>query len=283
VAQELGVDLAGLAGSGPGGRIVRRDVEAGAEAPALPGPPAPPPAEVEDGAELVGAKGAARIEQLSRQQQLIARRMAESKATVPEFTLFADVDMSACVELRSKLKELTEAPPSYNDIIVKAAALALRDHPRANGSYRDGAFELHERINVGVAVSAADGLVVPTVFEADRRSLGEIAAETRRLAAAVRDGSVTAPELAGGTFTVSNLGMFGVRAFAAIVNPPQAAILSVGAMEQRAVVAVDGGLVARPTLTLGLICDHRILYGADAAEFLKRIGELLRRPLAMAL
>ncbi|HKG02447.1 MAG TPA: 2-oxo acid dehydrogenase subunit E2, partial [Conexibacter sp.] len=135
----------------------------------------------------------------------------------------------------------------------------------------------------GVAVAADDALVVPTVFDADIRSLGEISRETRRLAGAVRDGAVTPPELSGGTFTVSNLGMYGVRAFAAIVNPPQAAILSVGELAKRPAVADDGSIVAREQLTLGLISDHRVLYGADAARFLARIRELLEQPLAMAL
>src|SRR5829696_2951222 len=194
-----------------------------------------------------------------------------------------DVDMSACVALRAQLKELAEKPPSYNDMIVKAAALALREIPLANASWRDGAIELHGRVNVGVAVAAGDALVVPTVFDADTRSLGDIARETRRLAGAVRDGSITPPDLSGGTFTVSNLGMYGVRAFAAIVNPPQAAILSVGELAKRPAVAPDGSIVARDELTLGLISDHRVLYGADAASFLARIRELLEQPLAMAL
>jgi pyruvate dehydrogenase E2 component (dihydrolipoamide acetyltransferase) len=164
---------------------------------------------------------------------------------------------------------------------VKASALALRDFPRANGSYRDGQFELHERVNVGIAVAGEDALVVPTVFDADRKSLGEIARTTRALAASVRDGSVRPPDLSGGTFTVSNLGLYGVRSFTSIINPPQAAILSVGAMEPRAVVR-DGAIVARQTLTLTLAIDHRILYGADAAQFLGRVRDLLERPLRLA-
>ncbi len=141
--------------------------------------------------------------------------MAESKATIPDFTLTADVDMERCVELRAELKRLSHVDaPTYNDMIVKACALALREHPRANGSYRDGRFELHSRVNVGVAVAIASddptagALVVPTVFDADSKALGEIARETRALAERVRDGTITPPELSGGTFTVSNLGMY---------------------------------------------------------------------------
>jgi len=167
--------------------------------------------------------------------------------------------------------------------VVKAAALSLREHPLANGSYRDGRFELHERINVGVAVAAEEALVVPVVFDADRKGLGAIAVESRALAEKVRAGAITPPELAGGTCTVSNLGMFGIESFTAGINVPQAAILAVGAMAPRAVVAADGTLVARRTMSLTLSCDHRILYGAQAAQFLGRIAEILQQPLRLAL
>jgi pyruvate dehydrogenase E2 component (dihydrolipoamide acetyltransferase) len=215
--------------------------------------------------------------------------MAESKATIPDFTMALDVDMDACVAMRSELKRLaaegTESAPTYNDMVVKACALALREHPKANGSYRDGKLMLYSRVNVGVAVAvAADGaLVVPTVFDADSKALGEIARETRALAERVRSATITPPELGGGTFTVSNLGMFGIRSFTAIINPPQAAIMSVGALEARAVVADDGSIVARQMLTLTLVCDHRILFGAEAAQFLARVRELLQTPAALTL
>jgi pyruvate dehydrogenase E2 component (dihydrolipoamide acetyltransferase) len=222
--------------------------------------------------------------ELSRLQQTIARRMAESKATVPDFAVTVEVDMEAIVGARAELKGLAEAgrrPPSYNDFVVKACALALREHPRANGSYRDGRFELHDRVNVGVAVAADDALLVPVVADADRKGLTTIAAETRTLAAKVRDGSIGAPELSGGTFTVSSLAMFGVDAFTAVVNPPQAAILAVGAIRERAV-ARAGEVVVRRTAMLTLTCDHRILYGADAAAFLARVRTLLEHPIALA-
>ncbi|HMI72868.1 MAG TPA: dihydrolipoamide acetyltransferase family protein, partial [Solirubrobacteraceae bacterium] len=223
---------------------------------------------------------------LTRTQQVIARRMAESKATVPEFTITTEVDMQAAVALRGQLKAVAEgsdAPvPSYNDMVVKACAIALREYPRANGSYKDGHFELYSRVNIGVAVAAQDALVVPTVFDADKKSLGEIARDGRALAERVRAGVVTPPELSGGTFTVSNLGMFGVTEFVAVINPPQAAILAVGKMEPRAVVR-DGEVTARNTMNITLSCDHRILYGADAAEFLARIKALLEQPIALAL
>ncbi|HTZ87617.1 MAG TPA: dihydrolipoamide acetyltransferase family protein [Solirubrobacteraceae bacterium] len=287
IARERGVDLHALDGSGPGGRIVKADVEAArvpgrATPPAAPAPEAVPAASARE--DVSKAKGETVVQELTRTQQTIARRMAESKATIPDFTLQSEVDMEACVALRNELKRISsDEAPTYNDMVVKACALALREHPRANGSYKDGTLQLHSRVNVGVAVAAQDALVVPTVFDAEQKALGEIARETRALAARVRDGSITPPELGGGTFTVSNLGMYGVKSFSAIINPPQAAILSVGAVEPRAVVRASGEIVARHTMTLSLVCDHRILYGADAAEFLARIRELLQTPAALTL
>jgi pyruvate dehydrogenase E2 component (dihydrolipoamide acetyltransferase) len=274
VAKESGVDLAGVKGSGPGGRIVKADVER-VEAPA-----AKPAVQ-----ETETAKGATTYRDLTRLQQVVSRRMAESKATAPHFYLQAEIDMSAAVEARGRLKALTpegEVVPSFNDMVVKACALALREHPLANGAYRDGRFELYSRVNVGVAVAARDALVVPTVFDADKKGLREIAADARALAGKVRDGSITPPELSGGTFTVSNLGMYGVSNFSAVINAPQAAILAVGAIAERPVVR-DGEIATAHLLGVTLACDHRILYGAPAAEFLARIRGLLEEPLALAL
>jgi pyruvate dehydrogenase E2 component (dihydrolipoamide acetyltransferase) len=318
IARERGVDLHRLAGSGPGGRIVKADVEsAGAATAGTVSPGAdvsapesgsesgvPPPMQPTLAERVATAKGETTVVELTRTQQAIARRMAESKATIPDFALQAELDMERCVRLRTELKRLSpEQAPTYNDMVVKACALALREHPRANGSYRDGRLQLHSRVNVGVAVAVDGGadaetgsaesgiagaLVVPTVFDADLKSLGEIARETRALAERVRGGTITPPELGGGTFTVSNLGMYGVRSFTAIVNPPQAGILSVGSLEPRAVVLAGGAdrggeIAARHTMAVTLVCDHRILYGADAARFLARIRELLEEPAALAL
>lgn len=280
IAAELGVDLAALVGSGPQGRVIRADVErsAAAASPAGNGVPA-----AAANATDARAKGDTTRRPLTRMQQTIARRMAESRATVPDFELRAEVDMAELVTLREQLRAATEQLPSYNDFIVKAVALALREFPRVNGSYRDAELEEHSRINVGIAVAAEDALVVPTIFDADRKSVGAIASASRELAAKVRDGSVTPAELAGGTFSVSNLGMFGVDSFSAVVNAPQAAILAVGSLRPRPVVAEDGSLVARPTINLSLACDHRILYGADGARFLARVRELLQHPIGLLL
>jgi pyruvate dehydrogenase E2 component (dihydrolipoyllysine-residue acetyltransferase) len=285
MARRYGLELTDLRGSGPGGRIVKADVEAAAgdgkaaEAPAEERAPEPAPAERETG------KGEVRTEELTRSQQLIARRMAESKATVPHFTLQAEIDMQPAVEARAQLREVTaeeDTVPSLTDMIVKACALALREFPRANGAYRDGRWELYSRVNVGIAVAADDSLVVPTIFDADRKGLGQISRESRELAEKVRSGRITPPELSGGTFTVSNLGMYGISNFAAVINPPQAAILAVGAVEPKPVVQ-SGQVTVRQSMGVTLACDHRILYGAPAAEFLGRIRTLLEHPAALAL
>jgi pyruvate dehydrogenase E2 component (dihydrolipoamide acetyltransferase) len=280
-AEETGVDLGGLKGSGPGGRIVKADVESAGAPAAAPQPAAAVPETT--GTET--AKGTPRYQDLTRLQQVVSRRMSESKATAPHFYLQAEIDMSAAVEARSRLKKLTpegEVVPSFNDMIVKACALALKEFPLANGAYKDGRFELYSRVNVGVAVAAQDALVVPTVFDADKKGLREIATDARRLAGKVRDGSITPPELSGGTFTVSNLGMYGVSNFSAVINTPQAAILAVGAITEKPVVR-DGEITTAHLLGVTLACDHRILYGAPAAEFLARIRSLLEEPLSLAL
>jgi pyruvate dehydrogenase E2 component (dihydrolipoamide acetyltransferase) len=287
LARAHGVDLATLQGTGPDGRIRRADVERAAglqpapargSAVAAVDPVSRPAAATAD-----PAKGAVIRVELSRLQSTIARRMSEAKATVPEFQVEVEVALDAALELRAQLKEQGgERAPSLNDLVIKASALALREHPRANGSFRDGALELYERINVGMAVAAEDALVVPTVFDADRLSLGAIATETRRLAARVRSGEIGAGELEGATFTVSNLGMYGMSAITPVINPPHAAIVGVGATRV-VTVLVDGEPRERRVLTLRMTCDHRILYGAHAAEFLATIQRRLENPLTLLL
>jgi pyruvate dehydrogenase E2 component (dihydrolipoamide acetyltransferase) len=294
MAREAQIDLGNLTGSGPGGRIVKADLEAAAERPREPGAaPAPGQAPAEPqpatpaapAAPTRGNKGAVTVQQLSRTQVQIAQRMAESRATVPDFTVEAEVDMDQAVALRGQLRKAARAGdvvPSYNDMVVKACGLALREHPRANGAYRDAAFELYERVNVGIAVAAQDSLIVPTVFDADRKSVLEIARAARTLADRVRHREITPAELSGATFTVSNLGMYGVARFAAIINPPQAAILAVGELRELPVVR-DGQVVPGSRMSIVLTCDHRILYGAPAAEFLGRVRQLLEQPVYLLL
>jgi len=293
MAQDMGVELSSLQGSGPGGRIVKADVEAAAQNGASDGDGEPSDAQPEDApaeaqpseAQPAGTgRGETTVEDLTRLQQTIARRMAESKATAPDFVITCEVDMQEAVEFRKQLKAASgeDPAPSFNDFVVKASALALTEFPRANGAYRDGKFELYSRVNVGIAVAGQDALIVPTIFDADTKSLGRISRDARALAERVRAGKVSPPELSSGTFNVSNLGMFGIKRFTAVINPPQAAILAVGEMTPRPVVR-DGEIEVRPIMELTLSCDHRILYGADAAQFLGRIRERLENPLSLAL
>jgi pyruvate dehydrogenase E2 component (dihydrolipoamide acetyltransferase) len=283
VARAHGVELGTLQGSGPRGRITRNDVLTAAGK-------AEPAERVREGAELAagvvdGAKeGTAdfEIREPSRIQRLIARRMAEAKATVPDFQVELDVAMDQAIAMRAELKKLQneEVVPSLNDFVIKACATALRRHPRVNASYTDGQFKLHHRVNVGVAVASEDALVVPVVRDADVKSLGMIASETRRLADRVRAGEITPPELSGATFTVSNLGMFGMTAIRPVINLPQAAILGVGAIRE-VLARIEGEIADTRTMTLTLTADHRILYGADAARFLDEVKTLLESPLKL--
>jgi pyruvate dehydrogenase E2 component (dihydrolipoamide acetyltransferase) len=317
LAQEHGLELAAVTGSGTGGRIVKADVEqalasGSASTQGTPIPEelssAPSPAQAGNGMPLTSrptpsaidlssvpagrpevpetTKGQVEVVEPTKLQRTVARRMAESKATAPHFYLQAEIDMTAAVAGRRRLKEPAAdgAPvPTFNDMVVKACALALREHPRANGSYREGRFELHSRVNVGVAVAAQDALVVPTVFDADLKGLRQIATETKALASRVRNGEITPPELSGGTFTVSNLGMYGVSNFHPVINGPQAGILAVGELKAKPVVGDSGAIEPRQTMGVTLACDHRILYGADGAAFLRRVGALLEEPVGLAL
>jgi pyruvate dehydrogenase E2 component (dihydrolipoyllysine-residue acetyltransferase) len=274
VARELGVDLSRLQGSGMRGRIRRADVLAAVAAPAPePAPVIAPPERREPVTP-------------TRVQLRIAERMVQAKTTIPDFAVSMTVDMDAATEMRGAMRAHADRsgtrPPSVNDMVIKACALALREHPEVNSSFVEDAFLRHAHVNVGVAVATEGSLLVPTIADADVRSLGSIAQESRRLAGAVRDGTIAPAELAGGTFTVSNLGMFGVSGFTAVVNPPQAAILAVGAVEEAAVVR-DGALTVGRRMHMTLTCDHRIVYGAAAAAFLSRVRELLELPWGLVL
>jgi pyruvate dehydrogenase E2 component (dihydrolipoamide acetyltransferase) len=209
--------------------------------------------------------------------------MEESAKTIPVFTVSTDVDMSLIGELRRGAREERDDAPSLNDFVVKASAAALQAFPRFNASFSGGKIECYSRINVGVAVATEDALLVPVIRDAGKKTLAEIAAETRRLAEGARSRSLRPDDLADGTFTVSNLGMFGVRSFTAIVDPPQVAILAVGGVRRAPVEDADGSVVFRDLMTVTLTCDHRAVYGADGAQFLSRLRDLLERPLALTL
>ena len=267
IARERGVDLASLSGTGPEGRIVAEDVEQAAEAPAPPGAPVPP----------------GEVEQvpLTNVRKTIARRLTAAWQ-VPVFQLQVSADMGPVNDLLARRKELEpDARVTVTDVLTTVCAQALMRHPDANVQFTDEALLRFPTANVALAVAAPKGLVVPVIKSAERLSLAEIAAARADLVGRARDGKLRAEDLEGGTFTISNLGMFGVERFIAVLNPPQAAILAVGATEDRPV-ARDGAVVVRPTMTMTLTVDHRAVDGAPAAEFLGTVKALLEEP-ALAL
>jgi len=274
IAQVHGVALDTLSGSGPRGRITKRDVlDAAGVAPEPSSSPAPAPA-AQATLDPGPLPDGARLQPMTRMQELVAKRMT-AQALVPVFQVQTDVAMDAALAFRAQLKAADEkAAPSVNDLIVRACAIALRDHPLVNGSYRTDGFVIHEHVNVGIAIAADAGLLVATIPDADTKSLGQIAREARGLASSARDGTITPTQLSGGTFTVSNLGMFGMTEITAVIYPPQAAILGVGATRP----VGDEQLLA-----LNLTCDHRILNGADGARFLQDVKAILESPLRLAL
>lgn len=223
-----------------------------------------------------GNKGESEFVEYSRARQSMSRRIAESKATIPHIYLQVEVDVTALV---GHLEELCDRQPkpTVNDLVIKAVALALKNHPRANSTYRDGGIDLHSRINVGVAVDTEDGSMTPVIIDADLKDLDEINVEMRNLAARARSGEITPPEQAGATFAVSNLGMLGISSSEPVVNPGQAAKLAVGAVASRPVVR-DGELVPGELMALDLSCDHRVLHGGEAARFLTEVKTNLEDP-----
>jgi pyruvate dehydrogenase E2 component (dihydrolipoamide acetyltransferase) len=225
----------------------------------------------------------AETQPLSRLQQLIARRMTESRSSIPEFEVQTEVAMDRAVALREQLRAAAgddQPLPSINDLIVRACALTLRRHPRLNAFYATEGLRLWPNVNIGIAVATDDALIVPTVRDADSLSLGAIARETRRLSARVRAGEISPAELDGGTFTVSNLGMFGMTAIRPVINHPQVAILGVGAVRDT-LGRAGGEIIDRKLMTLTLSADHRAVYGADAARFLADVRGLLQAPLGL--
>jgi len=293
LARSHDIDLATVRGTGPGGRIIRADIEAllGGGKPAEPEPaasaaptaPEPQPAAAAaptGGAPVATAQDDDERVPLSQIRKVTARRLTEA-ALVPVFQLTTVLDASRLNELRGEINSrLAEQgiKVSVTDLIVRAVAVALRAHPEVNASFGGDAILRHAHVNVGVAVALEDGLVVPVVKDADRKSVTAIGAEIKDLAARARAGRLKLDEMTGGTFSVSNLGMYGIDAFTAVLNPPEAAILAVGSTVDEAVV-VDGEVQVRPRTRLTLTVDHRVLDGAGAAAFLRELTDLLAEPL----
>jgi pyruvate dehydrogenase E2 component (dihydrolipoamide acetyltransferase) len=303
MAQHAGLDLVAIRGSGPQGRIVKADIDralaqpgaqtrpAAVAAPATTAAPGAPAAAPVAGTAAVFAK-----EQVvalagsppytekphSAMRRVIARRLSESKQTVPHFYMSVDCAIDELMKVRAALNEKSPSRISVNDFVVRAAALALRQVPATNASWSDEAILLWQRVDIAVAVALDDGLITPIVKAADQKGLAQIAAETKDLAERARGGKLKLEEFQGGTFSISNLGMYGIREFAAVINPPQGCILAVGAGEQRPVVR-DGQLSVATVMTCTLSCDHRVVDGAVGAQFLAAFKKLVEDPLTMLL
>ena len=271
LAEQKGLDLAQVQGTGPDGRIVRRDVEAAAERPAAGAPLPASPAPVST--EVVG---------MSRMRQTIARRMSQSKREAPHYYITMEIDMTEAQRARGQLKEVFEQEfrVSVNDLIVKATAMALARHPMFNSWFVDGEIRRHEAINVCVAIALEDGLIAPAILDCGGKSLAQIAEASRSLAERAKSGSLKPDEYSGGTFTVSNLGMFGVETLIAIIQPPQSAILGVGAVRETPVVR-EGVVATAELMQVALSADHRVTDGAQGAQFLNEIRRLLENPAAL--
>jgi pyruvate dehydrogenase E2 component (dihydrolipoamide acetyltransferase) len=268
MAEEAGLDLSRIKGGGPGGRVLERDVQAAIAARSAPAPhgvPAgPPPGETVP---------------LSRMRQTIARRMTESKKMAPHFYVTVEINMDEAMKMRDQLNSLAPETEriSVNDLIVAAAARTLARFPALNASYREGNLEMHSQVNIGIAVALEDGLIPPVLRDADKKTLRKIAAESRALTERARTNKLRSDDLGGGTFTVSNLGMFDVDEFIAIINPPEAAILAVGAVTRRPVAAAGEVRIASLMKTT-LSVDHRVADGAQAGRFMQEFKKLLENP-----
>ena len=275
MARESGVELTGIAGSGPGGRIIRRDIEG---------------AMANGGGKAAGAapakarparEGDFQDQPLTQIRKTIARRLSESIGPIPTFYLTSEFDLSRVTEMRAAMAEMgDEFKVSVNDIVLKATATALAQHPEVNAHWLGDKIRLHNRVHLGMAVATNDGLIVPVVFDADQKSMREISAEAKELAKKARERKLQPNEYTGSTFSVSNLGMFGIDQFTAIINPPEVAILAIGAAEDK-VEVVNGEFVVKKKMRVTMSCDHRAVDGAVGAEFLRTLRRMIENPLML--
>lgn len=274
MAEDKGVDLSQVSGSGPDGRIIKKDIEEfKAPAKASSGPAA---------SSASYSSGESEDVKISQMRKTIARRLSESKYTNPHFYETIDIDMEAAIEARERLNEVSDVKISFNDIVVKACAHALRRHPDVNSSWLDDVIRKHGDVNVAVAVAVDEGLMTPVLNHCDKKNLRQISAETRELAGLARDRKLQPEQMEGSTFTISNLGMFGIEEFTAIINPPNACILAVGAIRDVPVVK-KGEVVPGKRMKVTLSSDHRVVDGAKAAQFLNTLRSMIENPLSMLL
>ena len=274
IAQEQGLDLGSVQGSGPGGRIIKRDLEGARPAAAAAAAVVPAARRAPSGAEFEDVP-------LTQIRKTIARRLSESIGPIPTFYLTAEFDMERVAEARTAMAAMgDEFKASFNDIILKAVATALTQHPEVNAHWLGDKIRYFNRVHLGMAVATDDGLIVPVIFDADTKSLRQISKESRELAKRARERKLKPEEFTGSTFSVSNLGMFQIDQFTAIINPPESGILAIGSIEEKAVV-VDGELQTRKRLRVTMSCDHRVIDGAVGAKFLQTLRRLIENPLML--
>jgi pyruvate dehydrogenase E2 component (dihydrolipoamide acetyltransferase) len=274
MAAEMGVSLDQVNGSGPGGRIVASDIKSAGQAPS----PVLKPATGQAGAPVLHEQSVP----LTAMRRTIAKRLGESIGPIPHFFLTADYDVTNLLSMRLQLNEILGVKLSVNDFIVRAAALALRHHPNVNASWGDDAITQHGEIHIGIAVSTPEGLITPVVRNADEKSVAEIAAEVRTLADKAKNRKLTPNEYQGSTFTISNLGAWGIEQFTAIINPPNVAILAIGAATAQPVV-IDRQVVIRDRMKVTMSCDHRVVDGALGAEYLRTLRTYIEQPVRLVL
>ena len=296
IAKEAGVNLANISGSGDGGRIVKRDIEEAmgkqqaapqpqpAATPAAPAvqPPAPKQQEAPQVVPFAFSGGGANYEEkpISQMRKTIARRLSESKFTAPHFYLTREINMDRAVQLRERLKEVAPTKISFNDLVIKAVAAGLRLHPAVNSSWLGDKIRINKDVNIGVAVAVDEGLLVPVIRYTDMKTLSQINVEVKDLAGLAKNRKLQPNQMEGNTFTVSNLGMFGIEEFTGIINPPDACILAVGSIIQKPIVK-DGEIVVGNMMKVTLSCDHRVVDGATGAQFLQTVAAILEDPIRL--
>ena len=280
MAKEAGLNLNTIQGSGDNGRIIKRDVEALIGKPQTAPTSAPSPKPASAPAPVITSTGETKDIPVSQMRKTIARRLGESKFTAPHFYLTVEINMDQAKSARSRINEISPTRISYNDFVVKACAAALRQHPAINSSWYGDVIRQNGDINVGVAVAVPDGLLVPVIRHADMKSLSQINGEVRELAGKAKEKKLGLDEMQGNTFTISNLGMFGIEEFTAIINSPDSCILAVGSIIEKPIVK-DGELAVGNMMKVTLSCDHRVVDGATGAQFLKTVKEILEDPIRL--
>ncbi len=286
IARDKGIDLLNIQGSGDAGRIVKRDVEALLQNPAPQrqeqAAPAPPPAAIPQAPAFQPILPDAAFEDvaLSQMRKVIARRLSESKFSAPHFYLTVEINMGNAITLRQQLNDVAPVKLSFNDLVIKAAAVALKQHPAINASWLSDKIRYNKEVNIGVAVAIEEGLLVPVIRHADIKTLSQINNEVKTQANKAKDRKLQPEEMQGNTFTISNLGMFGIEEFTAIINPPDACILAVGGILQKPVVK-DGEIAVGNVMKVTLSCDHRVVDGAKGAQFLQTFKTILEDPIRM--